>query len=439
MSEKDLYDVLVIGGGFAGLTAVRELSGQGLKIALLEARDRLGGRAWFKEWNGQQIEYGGGWVYWTQPHVWAEITRYQLDLFERPGWPKSSDDPMRVLVGDEVVTNTLKENMAQLFPLVDSFADMAHALFPQPFNPHINMAQIEKYDHLSSIDRANEFDLTPFQRVALNRLLSLQCHNHPKNGAYVEFLRWYALSHFNMENYLSTASRFQFKDGTRALVDAMWQDCEADLFLNTAVTAVEQSKEKVKVFEKNGREFSARYVLVAVPINVLQSILFTPNLNQGKLSLSNQRHSGAGHKIYVRVAGYWPKFNCAADADAPITTIFVQEAKQDETLLVLFTVNDKLMTLTNQSIQSALRQFAPNIEVLDHTAHDWVSDPYALGTWCSYRPNQTSQYLAQAQAPEGRLFFAGADIANGWRGFFDGAIESGFRASKDVKLKLGQS
>ena len=103
-----------------------------------------------------------------------------------------------------------------------------------------------------------------------------------------------------------------------------------------------------------------------------------------------------------------------------------------ETLLVVFTVNDQLAPLSKESLEAGLRLFLPEIEVLDFIYHDWVADPYALGTWCSYRPHQTSKYLEQAQVSEGRLHFAGADLANGWRGFMDGAIESGLRVAREL-------
>ena len=49
------------------------------------------------------------------------------------------------------------------------------------------------------MDRLDEMEITPLQRVLLSRLLGTQCHNHPKFGGYVEFLRWYALAHYDME------------------------------------------------------------------------------------------------------------------------------------------------------------------------------------------------------------------------------------------------
>jgi len=188
----------------------------------------------------------------------------------------------------------------------------------------------------------------------------------------------------------------------------------------------------VTVTLADGEMILAEKAILALPINVLNNIDFSPPLNTAKQALSNERHSGAGQKIYVWIAGHWPDLNCAADENAPITTVIVQEAKETETLLVVFTVNDQLAPVSKESLEAGLRLFLPEIEVLDFIYHDWVADPYALGTWCSYRPHQTSKYLEQAQVSEGRLHFAGADLANGWRGFMDGAIESGLRVAREL-------
>jgi monoamine oxidase len=46
--------------------------------------------------------------------------------------------------------------------------------------------------------------------------------------------------------------------------------------------------------------------------------------------------------------------------------------------------------------------------------------------------------LADLQRPEGEVFFAGGDIANGWGGYLDGAIESGIRAGRDALALLAR-
>jgi monoamine oxidase len=75
-----MHDVIVVGGGFAGVTAAREASLRGRSVLLLEARDRLGGRTLTADWHGYPIEYGGAWVHWHQPHTWSEITRAGLGV-----------------------------------------------------------------------------------------------------------------------------------------------------------------------------------------------------------------------------------------------------------------------------------------------------------------------------------------------------------------------
>jgi len=59
------YDVVVIGAGYAGLIAARDLSAnRNRSVLLLEARDRVGGRTWTANELGEEIEMGGTWVHW---------------------------------------------------------------------------------------------------------------------------------------------------------------------------------------------------------------------------------------------------------------------------------------------------------------------------------------------------------------------------------------
>ena len=69
-------------------------------------------------------------------------------------------------------------------------------------------------------------------------------------------------------------------------------------------------------------------------------------------------------------------------------------------------------------------------------AHDWCGDEFSRGTWSVFRPGQLVDALEVLQAPHGRVVFAGSDIANGWNGFMDGAIESGMSAARSVSRLL---
>lgn len=66
---KPFYDVVVVGAGFAGLVAARDLSKENLSVLLIEARDRIGGRTWTARELGEEFEMGGTWVHWYTLHL----------------------------------------------------------------------------------------------------------------------------------------------------------------------------------------------------------------------------------------------------------------------------------------------------------------------------------------------------------------------------------
>ena len=66
----DRYDVVVIGTGFAGLVAARNLSrASNARVLLVEGRDRIGGRTWTAKALGEEFEMGGTWVQIGRAHV----------------------------------------------------------------------------------------------------------------------------------------------------------------------------------------------------------------------------------------------------------------------------------------------------------------------------------------------------------------------------------
>jgi monoamine oxidase len=80
------------------------------------------------------------------------------------------------------------------------------------------------------------------------------------------------------------------------------------------------------------------------------------------------------------------------------------------------------------AVQRMLDQILPGYQVIGATAHDWLSDEFSRGTWAIHRPGWYEHHHAAMQEPAGQIVLAGSDIANGWAGFIDGAIESGLGA-----------
>ena len=56
-------DVVIVGGGVAGLSAAAELVGHGLSVKVLEARERLGGRMFSQDHGDGLIEFGANWIH----------------------------------------------------------------------------------------------------------------------------------------------------------------------------------------------------------------------------------------------------------------------------------------------------------------------------------------------------------------------------------------
>ncbi|HPI50006.1 MAG TPA: FAD-dependent oxidoreductase, partial [Hyphomonadaceae bacterium] len=64
-------DVLVIGGGAAGIGAGLRLAAAGVDYLIVEARSRLGGRAWTIE-DGSHIDMGCGWLHSADENPWTD-------------------------------------------------------------------------------------------------------------------------------------------------------------------------------------------------------------------------------------------------------------------------------------------------------------------------------------------------------------------------------
>jgi monoamine oxidase len=78
-------DVVVVGAGMAGLTTARTLAEAGLRILVLEAQKRIGGRILTHHVAGEAIELGAEFIHGRPPELWALIDEAGLETYERGG------------------------------------------------------------------------------------------------------------------------------------------------------------------------------------------------------------------------------------------------------------------------------------------------------------------------------------------------------------------
>ena len=71
------FDVVIVGGGAAGIGAARRLAQTELSTLVLEASPRLGGRAWTHEIAGLDLDLGCGWFHSAERNAWVTIAEPQ--------------------------------------------------------------------------------------------------------------------------------------------------------------------------------------------------------------------------------------------------------------------------------------------------------------------------------------------------------------------------
>ena len=430
-----VHDAIVIGGGFAGLTAARNLGWLGRRTLLLEARPRLGGRTFTAKYAGHAVDLGGTWIGLGQPFVWAERMRYGLPLAESAAF--TAGERGIYLAGGQRFDEPAAAYGERFNAAVRKFMAPAAEAFPRAFDPFFSDAW-QKYDALSSAEALEALRLPQPEHDIVSGFATINGHTWLKDIGYLDQLRWYALGAYDPARLFENCGRYRIEGGTKRLLDAMAADCRGELRTGTPVASVARDGEIFVVTSQDGEAFRARAVLVALPLNLLASIHFEPGISAAKLAASREGITGSGTKLYVRLKGTRPAFTAQAPERTPLNFLWTEYLDADSQVAVGFGPDPELLDIHDiDAVRAAVRQFLPDAEVIDAAGYGWNEDPYARGTWCMYRPGFFGKYLRELQAPEGRLFFAGADIASGWRGFIDGAIESGTRNAEMVHRSLG--
>lgn len=426
------YDVVVIGAGFSGLTAARELGESGRSVLVLEARDRIGGSTWYKpaELDGAGLEMGGTWIVPQQTHVWREVRRYGIAV-------EDSELPSRMTWSDRgEVQDTLLPVQPEEYPALE----------------HAISALVEAAGRIDPERPLSEQDLTdldvPIEQWATDAGLTgnakelmiswfCGCANaSERTGSALDVLRWCASMDASLWGMVqASVLGHTFVDGTVALARAILDDSRAALRLSAPVRRVESDDTGV-VVTCGQSEVRAERVLVTTPVGVWRDIDFVPELSSDKNAISRENHAGQGQKIWAlarNVSDDLSGFGWGTSFDY----VGAMKSTDNGVVLVCFAPeHDRVDPEDLADVQRAVREFAPEAEVLDARAHDWVHDPYSKGTWATFRAGQFAAYETAVGRAEGRVHFGGSHTARRWRAFIDGAIESGKRAAAEIDSVL---
>jgi len=419
-------DVVVIGAGFAGLVAARELREAGHTVVVVEARDRIGGRTWLADFHGTAIEMGGAWVHWLQPHILTEARRYGIALEDST----ETDSGVWVL-GGEARPTTEEMHWAAIAAVTASICRDARELIDQPYAPlHHDVSEV---DALSLQDRIDEAGMDEERRVVGESFWAGLSSARCDEVGVLDALHWCALAGYDPLMMIETGGGYTMTGGTGRLAAAIADDARCEIRLRTPVASVRHDGRGVEVEARDGTTVPAIAAVVAVPWNVLGDIEFDPPLSEGKRAAAEEGQASHGLKTWVRAKGTREPAFAMAPADRPLMYATPTTTVDGDTLYTAFGCDAALLDPTDpEAVGAAIRGLIPDLEVVEVAGHDWTRDEFSRGTWAAHRPGQISRYLAELQRPEGRVVLAGADIADGWSGFIDGAIESGLSAARVI-------
>ncbi|MFD7339101.1 flavin monoamine oxidase family protein [Streptomyces violascens] len=425
-SAGGAYDVIVIGAGFAGVTAARELRRSGKKVLILEARGRIGGHTWTDTFLGEKVDFGGAWLDETHPHAWAELKRYGLQTTG-----DSAPDVTIFPTDTGYRTYTPTEGFGHTEQLVTPLFDGSRDYFPKPLDPWAREDLLRPVDKISMQEKFNQFKLSPADTKWLSGAMGGLAGGGAR-GALTQMAQWWALSNWDYKTF-NNVNSVRLVQGTAALIQAMLADASADLVLNSPVASVTDSGDRVQVTTRGGAAYQAAKVVVAVPVNLWKDITFNPGLPTVYRNASTATIGvPTAKKLWLHIRSDKGLVFTRGDEKAPISTIVPSYPLGDGYLAFAFSIAPGLDVTNTQQIEAAVKQFDPGAKLLAARGHDWGNDPYARGGWSFKQPGQLTQTLRSIQQPIGRVAFANSDIASGWSGWIDGAIESGQRAAAQV-------
>ncbi|MYF04540.1 MAG: FAD-dependent oxidoreductase, partial [Holophagales bacterium] len=392
-------DVVVVGGGFAGVAAARDSMKNGYSTLLLEARDRLGGRTWTADFDGDQVELGGTWIHHTQPFVWAEKERYGLEIEQTPGAVADTG----YLIADGERIRLTEARYAETYEAWRLYHAEARWIVPRAWDILHNRDAALAADRISATDHIERLELSSLQRNYLRAVIAIMANGQPETMSYLELMRWHLAGGGFLPTVEDSVARFKLKRGTRGLLQAMVDDAGLEARLETPVESIRDRGDGAVVCTGAGEEIQCRAVICCLPMNTIADVAFDPPLAAGVVEAGRQRHAGAGFKLLLKAEG--DVGNVATYAiDEPIDFVMTYKQAANYTLLVAFGKDPADLDVNDgDAVQRALRAHVPRAELIGSMSHDWNGDPYSRGTWAVYRPGWVSRHYDEFQRDRGRI------------------------------------
>jgi monoamine oxidase len=407
--------VLIIGAGASGLMAARHLSGRGIPVCVLEARDRLGGRIHTTRDPAFTfpVENGAEFVHGDLPLTSGLLREAGIALTPSGGKMLRSEKGAFVGGGVDLDWDQLLGTMGGLSE------DMPLEVFLERFLS----GDVRTRNSVRGF--AEGYDLADIRRASTHAL----------------FREWSR----------DEGAQHRVQGGYGGMIDFLAAQVQGPIHTGAEVRELRWKPGAVLAKTASGDEFAGDAVLVTVPLGVLQAgFPFSPALpayGQAARALGY----GSVTKILLEFRErFWTAGAGFILSDQPVPNWWTQ-APQDTPLLTGWWTASKaraqgalppedLIPLALASLSGIFGVSAARLRDLlkGVRADDWSLDPFALGAY-SYPTVGEGPHRALLNTPvAGTVFFGGEGLYEGedTPGTVEAALVSGLRAAEAVERSI---
>jgi monoamine oxidase len=442
------FNVVVIGAGLAGVHAAAMLEAAGLRVLVLEAQRRVGGRIHSMRQIGGTAEAGGTYIGAGYTRVIEVAERHGVELVDVTPILEFFREQDLALDGELIRQAEWPTHPANDFPERDKkhLPWTYHRVLTMRDNPLDRPSDWLDAKHaaldVSAHDWFRSLGLSE-RAIALAYGLNVSFGRDAHDVSALLLLFRGAFSREQRARAVSDSLGFTAREGVQRIPEAMAAALASGVELDHAVTAIALEDDRAVVTCANARRFSAGHVIAAVPPPVLRRIAIEPKLPAQQAEAIAALPSQPLTQVYLAPRSrFWERDGYAASlfTDTRAGMLAAARRSADPSEVTSFTAwitgdtaaaLDRLPTVdAGRAVMAAIETLRPaakgQLEVIG--MHSWGADPHAGGAWAYFRPGEVTRFAAVLGHSHGRLHFCGEHLATESRGM-EGAMESAENAA----------